>query len=150
MLSSYNDTLSSYNFTSVSTKGSSVVDYCLVSHADLDKFSDFYVYTASEHINLNGNINAIVPSSIPDHSCITWVISTETGASVEAEENSQLAEYCLKFNVKTIPDNFASDNSFVNEVHACISQLERTLREQNNVDRAYADICNIVKNEIMD
>ena len=69
------------DFTSVSTKGSSVVDYCLVSHAVLDKFSDFYVYTASELINLNGNINVVVPSSIPDHSCITWVISTETGAS---------------------------------------------------------------------
>ena len=45
----YNDCLN--YFTSVSTKGSSVVNYCIVSHNDLNRFSDFGVTSTLELIN---------------------------------------------------------------------------------------------------
>ena len=37
-------------------------------------FKDFRVYRASELINLNSDISNFVPTSIPDHSCLTWNI----------------------------------------------------------------------------
>lgn len=42
---------SSNDFTSMSVKGSEVVDYCNVSHASLCKFPDFSVTLTSEVIN---------------------------------------------------------------------------------------------------
>ena len=75
------------DFTSVSTKGSSVVDYCLVSHSDLPMFSDFHVFTASDLVNLDGNICNVVPSTIPDHSCITWKINIHRCYWIDNEQD---------------------------------------------------------------
>ena len=138
------------DFTSVSTKGSSVVDYCFVSHSDLNMFSDFYVYTASELINLSGHKEAVIPSSIPDHSCITWKTNTEQYTSYNTVPNYKQSEGSIKFNVIRIPDDFGCNSVFVNEIHACVLQLERSLREQQDIDNAYANICKLIKGEMFD
>ena len=39
---------------------------------------------------------------------------------------------------------------FVNEIHACVLQLECSLREQQDIDNAYANICKLIKGEMFD
>ena len=65
------------DFTSIPTKGCSVVDFCLVSHDNLSMFDDFSVVRAVDAINLYNNITALAPASIPDHSFLTWCINFE-------------------------------------------------------------------------
>ena len=65
------------DFTSVSTKGLAVVDYCFVSHGDLHMFDKFKVIRASALCQDIIQQFGLIPSSVPDHSIITWDISTE-------------------------------------------------------------------------
>ena len=58
------------DFTSVSTNGRAVVDYCFVSHASLKIFSNFSVTRSSEFIDQSGCLGKINPSNIPDHSLL--------------------------------------------------------------------------------
>ena len=57
-------------FTSVSVKGSSVVDNCLVSHESLPVFSCFEVRSTVDLISGLRSISAVAPVSFPDHSVI--------------------------------------------------------------------------------
>ena len=63
------------DFTSVSVKGSSVVDYCLVSHESLPIFNCFDVVRTVDLINWLHNIDAIAPVSFPYHSVILWQLN---------------------------------------------------------------------------
>ena len=138
------------DFTSVSTKGASVVDYCFVSHSELHMFKDFRVYRASELVNLNSDISNFVPTSIPDHSCLTWNIHTgKCMSSYENEETFEQSENNIKFNVSTIPATFGTDPLYINEIHTRVWQLERSLCEQQDIDNAYADLCKIIKKEML-
>ena len=63
------------DFTSVSSKGCSVFDYCIASHVQLSDFQDFKVVRASELINTCGiSVSDVAPASIPDRSCLLWHI----------------------------------------------------------------------------
>ena len=124
-----------------------MVDYCFVSHSDLHLFTDFCVYRTSELINLSKNIGNVVQTSIPDHSCLTWNINTDNcSSSFEIEETLEQSENKIKFNVRNIPVSFGADPSFVNEIHARVLQLERSLCEQQDLENAYTDMCKIIKN----
>ena len=57
--------------TSVSAKGSSVVDYCVVSHHSLYKITDFEITFTSEFINKTGIVHSVMPTSVPDHSLLS-------------------------------------------------------------------------------
>ena len=59
------------DFTSVSVKGCSVVDYCLVSHEHLHHFTDFNVIRTIDLINKIG-VRNILPRNMPDHSVLSW------------------------------------------------------------------------------
>ena len=63
------------DFTSVSGKECSVVDYCIASHDQLSNFQDFKVVRASE---LNNqcciSVSDFAPASIPYQSCLLWDI----------------------------------------------------------------------------
>lgn len=138
------------DFTSVSTKGASVVDYCFVSHSDLHMFRDFHVYRTSELINLNNDLSNFVPTSIPDHSCLSWIIDTgKCLSNYEPEEACDQSETKIKFNISTIPTTFGTDPLYINEIHTRVWQLERSLCEQQDIDEAYTDLCKIIKNEML-
>ena len=58
------------NFTSVSTKGRAVVDYCITTWNDLNRLVDFRVFLVSqlcEMVEYQGNVK------LPDHSLLSWL-----------------------------------------------------------------------------
>ena len=58
-------------FTSVSTKGLAVVDYCLVTLQHFSAFSKFHVVDIHDFVHSK---NIAVDSKIPDHRLITWKV----------------------------------------------------------------------------
>jgi hypothetical protein len=52
------------DFTSVSTKGKSLVDYCFVNHCMLQNFVDFENIKVSTLVNNSRAIGEIVPTAI--------------------------------------------------------------------------------------
>ena len=65
------------NFTSISTKGSAVVDYFLTNHRNLQNIENFEVITMSDVVDLLGvHGMAAVPAKISDHSMLVIDIFT--------------------------------------------------------------------------
>ncbi len=67
------------DFTFVSTRGLSVVDYCLVPYERLVDFSDFSVTRASALVELAGCVGTMDIRTIPDHSLLFWNMSVNMG-----------------------------------------------------------------------
>ena len=82
----------------MSTKGLAVVDYCFVSHDDLHIFDKFNVIRASVLCQFG-----FIPSSIPDHSIITWDVSADD--ETRPQNKSPLATYD-KFDKQSKPEDF--------------------------------------------
>ena len=98
------------DFTSVSVKGSSVVDNCLVSHESLPIFNCFDVVRTVDLINRLHNIAAIAPVSFLDHSVILWQLNLEAyiGAFLGTEDSQSRVKCYNKFDVSSVPDDFCS------------------------------------------
>ena len=72
MLNGRNPESSANEFTCIRSQGSSVVDYCLVPHEDLNKYTDFKVWKVSDLINKSRILNTLdVNTSRPDHSTLS-------------------------------------------------------------------------------
>ena len=136
------------DFTSISTKGCSVVDYCLVSHDALSNFSSFSVTRATDLINQCNDVSGVATSGIPDHSVLTWKISVGlNNGCVETGRNEQNTTKD-RFDLKSINEFFMSDASILEQVNATIADLEGGFRTQSNIDSAYDSWCTIVKSEM--
>ena len=68
------------DFTSVSSNGRTVVDYCFVSHSNLNTFSNFSVTRSCEVINQSGSISTVnhVGIKYDKRNSITSVTQTST------------------------------------------------------------------------
>ena len=133
------------DFTSVSTNGRAVVDYCFVSHTSLKIFSNFSVTRSSEFINQSGCLSKINPSSIPDHSLLKWKVEMHafwggTNNTVhESTVKQQVNEEFIKFDISNTSDDFLNDGILLLHVNETISKLESSLRSQSDIDGVYAD-----------
>jgi hypothetical protein len=129
--------------TCVRTQGVSVVDYCLVSHNDLDLFNGFQVIRASELVNTVG----ITPVSVPDHSVISWNILPPCSLSDVCIPQEKAS---VGFDVREMTDAFLSDTEVVAQLHATVFSLESSMRAQSDIDNAYAEICMAMQKEMSD
>ena len=137
------------DFTSVSMKGLSVVDYCLVSHDALSAFSSFDVIRTVELINRVNDINSLAPSSIPNHSVISWKMNFDNfiNTCTQNEECLNTTSYD-KFDVSNVPYTFLSNKNVLHLVNETIIVLESTLRTQTDVDVAYDNWCGLVRDQM--
>jgi len=141
------------DYTSVSVKGSAVVDYCIVHQDNLDMFKDFSVIRSTEMLNILNRKIGFIPSSIPDHSILSWifVISNLPGTpDVDYDCSPKLDSnvYYDKFDLKNVPDDFLQNNHVVTLLHDTVLKLEQSYRIQTDIDSAYMDICTIIKDEM--
>ncbi len=93
------------DFMSVSVKGCSVVDYCLVSHENLSDCCDFSVERAVDLISRAGDISALAPAGFPDHSVLTWNLNFNVTCNQLYLSDPKLVSSTDKFNVTAIPDS---------------------------------------------
>ena len=135
------------DFTSISTKGLSVVDYCLVSHEVLVTFSNFI--RAVDLINRVNDISNLLASSIPDHSAIIWEINLEAHINTCMDNDGAFCStYFDKFDVPSVPSTFLSDQNTLLMVNEAINSLESSLRTQSDVDTAYEDWCGVLRKQM--
>ncbi|KAH3728101.1 hypothetical protein DPMN_054048 [Dreissena polymorpha] len=97
------------DLTSVSSKGTSVVDYCIVNHEDLGMFQDFQVLRVNDMLNTSGAVGRrFVPTSLPENSCLLWHISVEgfgtTATDVHEREAEDKVSY--RYDTSSVPELF--------------------------------------------
>ncbi|XP_052808975.1 uncharacterized protein LOC128237452 [Mya arenaria] len=135
------------NFTSVSTKGMSVVDYCFVSHEKLPGFVQFNVIQVTDLINRSSIIATVASSALPDHSLLVWDILLERDVYNTSVNYSYASSY-TKFDVKNVPGDFMLDVETLYHVNNTISKHETGFQTQSDIDGVYNDWCNIISHNM--
>ena len=146
------------NFTSVSTRGKSVVDYIVVPHECVKFCTNFNVKTVHEEIDrlkLHGQITS--KCKPPDHSILTVCVMCTYDLSAgfqRVEENVSSGEnvsnlmtnrmYC--FNNR--PNEFMKSVTWTNAILKIINMQEEYIQSQECVDRKYNEFCSILFSEM--
>ena len=102
-------------FISVSVKGSSVVDYCLVSHESLPIFSCFEVISTVDLISRLRSISTVAPVSFPDRSVIIWKLNLDAyiGTPVDTEDLQSYSKLYDKFDVSSVSGEFLTRSDII-------------------------------------
>jgi hypothetical protein len=129
------------NYTHVSHRGKSVVDYVLVPHEQMQFVSSFNVHLmtdTAEALLLQGS------EQIPDHSIIVWscacLVSTTDNSGSHASPN-----VIPKYHVKHVLDDFMCTNDTIRE---SIRKIEDNLLEAEEADSAYNDFQHMIRTEM--
>ena len=135
------------DFTSISTKGSSVVDYCLVSHHDIGLFSDFKVVSTLEVIDSVRLLSSFATSGIPDHSLLKWNLIIADNSGLPAPR-LQASYSDVKFNLNQIPENFLLTPDVLQKVQDSAAFLEEGTQTQSDIDNIYSDWCKLIQDHM--
>jgi len=134
------------DYTSVSTKGLSVVDYCIVPYEYLSCFTDVSVVRARKAFDEACITMQDPTKSIPDHSLLKYNIDIEQfpGAPVVLHNNPSkcdtvLAQY-VKYDVTSISADFVSNANYAVTMNSITSNLEQAA-SQDDVDTIYKQFC---------
>ena len=137
-----NSTADDYTFES--TRGCSVVDYCLTAYETLSRTSNFKVIRASQLVqdtNILGQ--ADFSYALPDHSCLNWsfMLDCKSKASIPTSTGCER----IKYKVSSIPQSFMLSDNLKDEVFSTIASLEPIFKVWGDINHAYDQFCSTVK-----
>ena len=148
------------NYTCISTKGASVVDYIMVPHDVYFKCTKFNVYTMADLVDKYNLIPLLGNRcKLPDHSilhtefCITSTVN-ETECSEEMIENTNSHDsefnmyYSKKYRFKNVPDLFMSSESWKSGVIELIDYFVNVRKNQDEIDKGYGEFCKLLLGEM--
>ena len=134
----------SNDFTCISSKGMSVVDYIIVPYEDLSLFSNFEVTRVSE----------IAPTGtesryMPDHSLLSCLFDISMLCNKQfISEIPVLKKLVTKYDTNVLPEDFCQNTSFIEAVDSKISLFESNFSHQSIVDDFYNSFSVNIKDEM--
>jgi hypothetical protein len=137
------------NFTSVSRKGRSVVDYICIPHDIFHLCSSFEVITVQSIVD-NHRLHGLLGqrSCLPDHSVlITDFTVSHTTKYCSSGSNDH--EKCgSRYKLNRIPEDFMNSELSRLALLGLISQIERCRETQSEIDRIYETLCSTILSEM--
>ena len=131
------------DFTHVSHRGKSVVDYVCVPYDQLPFVTDFHVHLMSDIV---GALNCPGDTKIPDHSVLTWTV---VGCNKKRESRANnSARTSLKYNTCNISESFLNDDNSFDQVVAAIDKIERDLELLHDANSAYSTFKELIFSEM--
>lgn len=142
-----NGRVGTQNFTCVSGRGKSVVDYLLLPQEQLQTVSIFNIRLMSEVSNTM-NMNDI--DRIPDHSLLDFQIklTNRTPSTVKSEVNSD--SRAPRYNTKHIPGDFMNDATSRIKLLDTIYSIEHSLQLSSDANKAYDEFVTLIRSEMED
>ncbi|VDI48001.1 Hypothetical predicted protein, partial [Mytilus galloprovincialis] len=139
------------NFTSISRKGKAVVDYICVPHDSFNDFRNFKVLTTQDIVD-NNNLQGLIgdKSKLPDHSVITCEFKVTHCNLVNNTESSNQSNTPSRHRLDRIPLDFMSSDLMRQTLLNLIGQIEHSRETQENVDKIYDNLCNLIIAEMDD
>ncbi len=132
------------NFTCISERGSSVVDYVAVPYNSLDSCVDFRVIPALEAIDVSNAQRLIGEKSRPpDHSLLICKFNVSGFKEISSQSDAP-REYLgrkRRYNLQFIPDDFCNNDVFRTGLLEAIDNLQALRISQESVDVAYKEFC---------
>ncbi|VDH89325.1 Hypothetical predicted protein [Mytilus galloprovincialis] len=146
------------DFTYVSTKGLSVVDYCVVPYESLCHYKNFKVISVL--CNKSAQPGSFRANHIPDHSVLCWefetnfdnineICSIDLSHSAHNSLNQQNNTYVL-YDVKNIPSDWMTNNDILDKINMCIDNIQCSKGRQFEVDKLYNNFVEILHSEMND
>ena len=139
------------DFTFVSTRGSSVVDYCVVPYENLSCFTNFEVLRARTLFDEIATVGSFDPQHIPDHSMFTWTFKTFIGRDYQTVPDNTLDNGTIntvRFDTRNVPIDWMSDAETVSKLNILIQDLETSELNQSSLDSKYGELVKIVHDEM--
>ena len=138
------------NFTHVSHRGRSVVDYVFVPYEQLLGVENFEVCLMSdlvEKLEMRGN------SKIPDHSLLMWNVPLLNNASYGVNVPTQTQNMSSHksppvYKTSNIPSNFLNVEADELRINETIRKIEYNLQQENNVHEAYETFTTLLADEM--
>ena len=123
------------DYTSISVKGVSVVDYAIVSQDHLHRHSNFQVIRAHQLFNETDLVGRCDPDhNISDHSVLKWQYELDN----VTEHNTVSEAAKVKIDVSQIPDSFMEN-----------ATLQRDIDNTHmNIANSYSELCNSIVTEM--
>ena len=142
------------NYTCVSPRGKSVVDYFIIPHDQSHSCSEFKVELVSDIIERYGCIELVSERcKPPDHSMLeikykltNGLILNEREHSTGENENHQTMKKRYKFN--NIPNEFMNNEHWMANIHECTDKLIESNINQYTIDNIYDKMCDILLSEM--
>ena len=136
------------DFTCISIRGKSVVDYCVIPYETLGLFSDFQVIRATDLFNQASCVCIVDPTGavISDHSLLRWRLNLPR-SSEDAQLNSsdqQTTQERVQYQVKVIPIDFMKDTHMDMALECLLNEKD----DQHAIDAAYGAFCDTVRSEM--
>jgi hypothetical protein len=128
-------------YTCISTKGKSTVDYAFIPYEQKHFWQDFTVNVMADIISRKGIPH---PEKIPDHSLLTWNLSLPNVTQTKELNSSILHKKW--YNLENIPDSFMNLNS--NDVVQHVETIEQMLSHVHELDDAYTGFQTFIMSEM--
>lgn len=139
------------DFTYVSTRGYSVVDYCVIPYESLDSLNTFCITRALTVIQSLGEAGRYdLTMIVPDHSLLIWnmMLNITVNDQVNKRAGSRKIGTKTKYNTQNIPLDWLIGEKAVADINRTISHLENSEATQHNIDEMYENFVAIIKTEM--
>jgi hypothetical protein len=144
------------NWTSVSVRGSAVVDYFIVPYEQLSLCDEFKVCTAREMVEKYCDVSCITNTRniIPDHSILLFkstlnvnknVVNTDTSLT---DYGNNLKKCDARYDVQNIPSEFFNNAENSDRLLQMIENITELRNDQNEINSVYNDVCNLYYDEM--
>ena len=95
-------------------------------------------------IQVTGILGQVDPlHNVPDHALLAWSFLLD--CKLNTSEKAQLIAERIKYNVNSIAAGFMLDDETKRCLFETVQNLESSLREQDDIDKAYNDFSSVVK-----
>ena len=130
-------------FTSVSNKGLSVVDYCLVPIEYFSKFENFKVHSMLDIVQ-DHNLHSI--GNLPDHSLLVWnfLMEKETTCDDTPSGRASAGDAFLY----TMIDEFLTSERVQSTLENSIKKMV-DIHDQESLNQIYDEFCQTLKTELV-
>ena len=154
------------NYTFVSTRGKSVVDYFVSAIDCLHTCKAFSVFTPRELLSRYGNVQAAdvpVDGHIPDHSLLLLEVTTCQYSNGDARSTHDKSAtrgihsfsyfndnhvFYKRYKIDSVPDDFCGSEMSKLAIRSLIDRLEADMDSQHQIDTMYSDICSLDHTEL--
>ena len=148
------------DYTFISTRGLSVVDYVLVPQYVLTRCKYFKVESMSDILN-KFNLQKLLSMTCkqPDHSLLSFCFLPSVNCNTQSIEANELqckqpsieeqSNYCpRKFYFTRMKEKFMSNPEWADKIDMAITNLESKVTSQNHLNSLYDSLCSIIQTEM--
>ena len=136
------------DYTCVSTKGKSIVDYIITQNVNFYKFRSFKILQVNDLVQKYDLCKYLSSSSkVSDHAVLyTEIITTSNEINCGPVKN--INNLCLKhrtYDFDNIPSNFCLSNLCLQQINYMFEKLGYNCMD---INEAYSIFCDVIKNEM--